>query len=261
MKCDEIIKILEAKFPSSCAMSWDNVGLLVGRRDKEVKKILTALDVTEETIAQAKAFGADMIISHHPMLFSGIKQVTSDTVTGRKVIELIKNDISCMAMHTNFDVKGMADLNAESLELQDTRVLMVTGEDESGRPEGIGRIGHLRKPMPLQDVGAFVRDKLELEAVRVYGRAYGNIEQIAVSGGSGKSAVPCALEAGVQVLVTGDIDYHTAIDAAAEGLCIIDAGHYGTEMIFIPYMCEKLKQLFPELEVQTAEICQPFAVI
>lgn len=260
MKCDELIKVLENEFPTSCAMAWDNVGLLVGSRDKEAAHIFVALDITEETIREAVKADADVIISHHPMIFSGIKQVTQDTVTGRKIIELIKQDISCIAMHTNFDVRGMAALNAKGFGLHDTQVLMITREDENGKPEGIGSVGLLEEPMTLAKTGEFVRKRLGVEAVRVYGNCPGEIRRLAVCGGSGKSAVPYALAAHAQVLVTGDIDYHTAIDAAADGLCIIDAGHYGTEMVFIPYMEKKLKELFPQLTVSSAAICQPFYI-
>ena len=125
MKCKDIIKWLEEKYPVSYAEDWDNVGLLVGSDEKEVKKVFLALDLTEETLGEAVSLGADMIITHHPMIFSGIKKINNHSFTGRRILSLVEHGISYYAMHTNYDVKGMASLSAEYLKLQDTRVLSV----------------------------------------------------------------------------------------------------------------------------------------
>lgn len=260
MKCREIIDVLEQYYPVSAALSWDNVGLLIGSKDKEVQKIFVALDLTDETLDEAVMAGADMIITHHPMLFSAVKKITADDFIGRRIIRLIQKDIAYYAMHTNFDVKGMADLNAEALELRECIVLDETGVNEDGNPEGIGRAGVLKQEMELPEFGAFVKSRLGLAGVLVYGEMEGKISRAAVSGGSGKSMVQAALAKRVQVLVTGDIDYHTAIDAAAQGLCIVDAGHYGTESMFIGYMKQRLGELLPDIKVETASIRQPFII-
>lgn len=260
MKCREIIEVLEQYYPKSAALSWDNVGLLIGSREKEVRKIFVALDITDETLEEAVLAGADMMITHHPMLFSAVKKITADDFIGRRIIRLIQEDIAYYAMHTNFDVKGMADLNAEALDLKDCTVLDETGVDEDGNPEGIGRAGMLEHEMELSEFASYVKERLGLTGVLVYGGTKEKISRAAVSGGSGKSMIPAALAKGVQVLVTGDIDYHTAIDAAAQGLCIVDAGHYGTESMFIGYMKQRLGELFPEIEVETARIRQPFII-
>ena len=115
MICKEVMRKLEERWNPSYALEWDNVGLLVGREDKEIKKVFTALDATEETIAQALEFGADLLITHHPMLFSPVKKVTSADFIGRRLITMIQADLCYYAMHTNFDVKGMAQLNQECL--------------------------------------------------------------------------------------------------------------------------------------------------
>ena len=132
MKCKEIIKKIEEKYPVSFAEEWDNPGLLVGDPEKEVKKVFLALDVTDESLEEAVKTDADMIITHHPLIFSGIKKVTEDNFIGRRIIGLIKNDISYYAMHTNFDVLGMADLGADYLELTSGRCwkLLTTGKDK-----------------------------------------------------------------------------------------------------------------------------------
>ncbi|MEF2735262.1 MAG: Nif3-like dinuclear metal center hexameric protein, partial [Blautia sp.] len=140
MKAIEIIKSIEKKYPVSFAESWDNSGFLVGDADWEVKKIFLALDVTDETLEMAVKAGADMMITHHPLIFSGMKQVTAGNFIGRRLIKLIENHICYYAMHTNFDVLGMADLSADLLNLKDRQVLEVTWQEE-GRSEGIGRVG------------------------------------------------------------------------------------------------------------------------
>ena len=127
MTCKEIMEKLEERWNPSYALEWDNVGLLVGREEKEIKKIFTALDATEETIAQALEFGADLLITHHPMIFSPVKKVTSADFIGRRLITMIQADLCYYAMHTNFDGKGMAQLNQECLGLTDCEVLEETG--------------------------------------------------------------------------------------------------------------------------------------
>lgn len=261
MKCKEIIEKLNQRWPENMALEWDNVGLLVGDDRQEVTHIFVALDVTDETLSQAISCGADMMVTHHPMLFSPQKMVVSSDFIGRRIIGLIKNGISCYAMHTNFDVAGMADLNAASLEIMSPSVLDVTCLDDRGQEQGIGRVGLLSRPVTLLDFTAFVKEKLELPGVLMYGDGSSMVQKAAVSSGSGKSMIRAAIRAGADVLVTGDIDYHTGIDANAQGLMLVDAGHYGTEMIFIRYMERELKKMFPKLSVTGAAQKQPFRIV
>ena len=114
MECKKVIEILEKQSPKSYACDWDNVGLLVGREDKEIQKIYIALDATDEAIEEAIANGADMLLTHHPMIFKGMKRVTQEDFIGRRIIRLIQNDMVYYAMHTNFDVIGMAALQKSS---------------------------------------------------------------------------------------------------------------------------------------------------
>ena len=130
MKVSNITTWLEEHFPASVAEDWDNVGLLTGDDNSEVNHIFLALDLTEEVLDEAKEAGADMIVTHHPMIFSGIKKINNHSFTGRKIIKLIQSGISYYAMHTNYDILGMADLSARYLELLNFRVLSVTGEKD-----------------------------------------------------------------------------------------------------------------------------------
>ena len=120
MKAYELINWLNIRHPQKFAEEWDNVGLLVGDDQKEISHVFLALDLTEPVLDEAVAAGADMILTHHPMIFSGIKKINNHTFTGRKILRLIREDIPYFAMHTNYDVIGMADLSADYLKLQDT---------------------------------------------------------------------------------------------------------------------------------------------
>ena len=256
MICKEVMRKLEERWNPSYALEWDNVGLLVGREEKEIKKIFTALDATEETIAQALEFGADLLITHHPMIFSPVKKVTSADFIGRRLITMIQADLCYYAMHTNFDVKGMAQLNQECLGLTDCEVL-----EETAPGEGIGRVGVLEGTMYLKQFAEKVRNDFEIPDVRMYGDPAAIIHRVAVSSGSGKSMICGAIEKGADVIVTGDVDYHSAIDAVAQGIAVIDAGHYGIEHIFIGQMAEELKERFPEMEICTEPIRHPFLMV
>ena len=123
MKCSEICALIEQEYGTEYACDWDNVGLLAGRSTKEVKKILLSLDATDEVVRMAAEGGYDMLITHHPMLFSAIKRVTDQDMNGRRLLELIRNDISYYAMHTNYDTRGMADLAARLMGLTECAVL------------------------------------------------------------------------------------------------------------------------------------------
>ena len=260
MECKKVIEILEKQSPKSYACDWDNVGLLVGREDKEIQKIYIALDATDEAIEEAIANGADMLLTHHPMIFKGMKWVTQEDFIGRRIIRLIQNDISYYAMHTNFDVMGMADLAADYLGISDTRVLEITSVSETGE-EGIGRYGSLKKEMTVRECCEEVKQAFSLENVKVFGNLERKVKTAAISPGSGRSVISNALQAGVDVLITGDIDHHEGIDAVAQKLTVIDAGHYGVEHIFIPYMEQYLKREAKELEIAVQPLTFPFQII
>ncbi len=260
MKCSEIISILEEQSPEKFACDWDNVGLLVGDFEQEVQKIYIALDATEETIAEAVKEKADLLLTHHPMIFRGLKKVNSHDFTGKRMIKLIENHISCYAMHTNFDVKGMAELAAQKMSLIDCQVLDITDLGEQG-PEGIGRVGDLPEKISLETCVRQVKEAFTVDMVKVFGDLSQKVKRAAICPGSGKSVISCALNAKAQVLITGDIDHHEGIDAASQGLAIIDAGHYGIEKLFIPFMVQYLEKHTEGIEIQGQPVKQPFLFV
>ncbi len=256
MLCRNIIEIIEATYPKNIALDWDNVGLLVGRSEKEVQKIYVALDATKEVIEDAIACGADMLITHHPMIFSAMKKITDEDFLSRRIIRLLQQDISYYAMHTNYDVLGMADLANEILGLRNSEVLELTAETV-----GIGRVGSFVEPLTVKECCERVKEAFDLPNVKVFGDLEQMVQRIAISPGSGKHMTEFAIEKGAEVLVTGDMDHHEGIDAVAQGLAVIDAGHYGLEHIFIKDIRQFLIENIADVQVACADIKHPFQVI
>ena len=252
MKCSDILARLEDILPCEKALSWDNVGLLAGRGDKEVKRILLGLDLTNGMLKKAVEKKADLIITHHPLIFSGIKSINDETVLGRKLLKLIHNDISYIAMHTNYDVckNCMADISASCLGLQNTEVLSETSE-QNGEVVGVGKIGELKQKMSLIGISNLVKERFDTEALIVYGNLDDKFDRLAISPGSGKGMYKEALKKDVHLLITGDITHHEGIDAYEAGVSIIDAGHYAVEKIFIKDMKEKLETFCDGFEIFT----------
>lgn len=259
MKCYEIMEYLEEVAPKSFAESWDNVGLLCGREEKEVSSVYIALDATGEVIEEARRVGADLLLTHHPMIFKPLKQISGNHFIGEKILTLAESGMCYYAMHTNFDVMGMADAVAEQLGLQERKVLTVTYEDDLSK-EGIGRVGALPMPMTLAECAEYVKNRCHIGQVKVYGMPAETIVMAAVCPGSGKSCIEDAIRAGADVLITGDIDHHEGIDSVGQGLAIIDAGHYGLEKIFVPYMEEYCKKKLADVKIYTAAEKEPFWV-
>ena len=237
MKCSEIIEILEQLSPVRFACDWDNVGLMVGNPDANIKTILVTLDGDDAAIDKAIETGSDLIITHHPLIFNPIKNVTSNDLTGRRIIKLIENNVSVYSMHTNFDVKGgMAQLAADIIGIKDGEVLETVGEGE-----GLGRVGTFQELLTVREWADKIKELFGLPNICVFGDLDRVVSRVAISPGSGKDYVQYAIEKRAQLLITGDINHHSGIDANAQGLEIIDAGHYGIEHIFIKFISEYLE--------------------
>ena len=232
MKLIKLIEKMEQIAPPSLALDWDNVGLLVGDIDKNVKKVVLSVDATEDVISQAIEEKADLIITHHPLIFKGLKRVSSVDMVGKRILKLAEHKIALYSMHTNFDVAVMADYAATKLELSNSSVLDVTTEYR-GIKFGIGKVGVLGVQSSLKKLAELVKKTFSVDMVQVYGNLSDMVDIVAICPGSGKDMVDNAIAAGAQVLITGDIDYHTGLDAVNCGLNIINVSHFGLEKIFI----------------------------
>lgn len=265
MLCRDVMNKIEKSYSRSYAMEWDNVGLLAGRDDKEVKTVYVAVDATDEVVDEAISIKADMLITHHPLIFGGVKKITNQDFIGRRLVKLLQNDISYYAMHTNYDVLGMSELSGRMLHMKNGEVLEVTGRSEAadpdGAPEGIGRIANLERAVTLKQCACEVKKAFSLESVKVFGDLDSKIQRIAVCPGSGKSVLKVSIEKGADVLITGDIGHHEGIDAVAQGLSIIDAGHYGIEHIFVEDMKRYLTEHLEGVLVKGETVKHPFVTL
>ncbi len=257
MKIYDIITEMEKIAPLYLAEKWDNPGFLLGDETKSVSKVFICLEINSKTLRQAQNQRADLIITHHPLIFKPLSNIRESDPTGRLVRSLIKSDIAVYSMHTNFDKAdgGMNDLLAEILGLDDVR--HYTEEectDAFGNPsENIGRVGVLEPAMSLEDFAAFVKATLGCKALRTVGNPEEEISTVALCSGSGGDLMLNALRAEADVYLTGDIGHHDAQLASEIGLNIIDAGHFETENIICPFLAEYFRDNFPSIEVSCAK--------
>lgn len=363
VKCGEIAGYLEGKAPLRLAEDWDNVGLLVGSVRREVNRAMVCLDVTLAVVEEAVSKKADMIISHHPLIFNGIKRINTDETSGRILHKLVSNDICVYSAHTNLDVAdgGVNDTLAKRLGLTGITNLkgykperlfkvvvfvpeeavdavrdsmngsgagwignysdcsfMVRGTgtfrplegtnpyigkeyelervgefrletivpqnslkkvveamikahpyeevaydvyplEITGKAYGMGKIGFLENPVKLNGFIGAVKENLKIEHLRVIGNSERNIKKVGVFCGSFDGNLQVLIKEGIDVLVTGDIKYHTAVEIVEKGLCVIDAGHFATEAVILPEISQCLKNGFPYLEVLTSSVeADPF---
>ena len=235
----DIIAYLDEMFPRSLAETWDNVGLQIGSASSPCRTVMTCLTVTEAAAAYAAEQRVDLIISHHPLIFSPLKRVTPEEAVGRVIYTLIAHRINLFVAHTNVDRAegGLNDWLAESLGLLDIGML-----DPEAEAAGYGRIGRLPSRMTLRSLAEYTAEALNIQGVTMVGREDKLVQAVAVCSGSGSHLWPAALHQGADVLITGDVKYHTAVDVLATPLAVIDAGHFGTEAMFPSRMAELLEK-------------------
>lgn len=238
VKVKDISKRIEEFAPKELAYSWDNTGLITGNPEKKVKKVFITLDLFKETVDEAVQNDVDMIISHHPILFKGIKAVDYNSQQGYILRELIKNDIAVYASHTSMDCAkgGINDVLAEKLGIVNIQII----EKNEDFPDcGLGRIGKIKNRVTLREYAEFVKKALNTPFVRVCGDMSKKIETVGVGGGACDDLIPDAIKMGADVFVTADMKYHIAAESVEEQLAVIDAGHYPTE-VFVTEIFEKL---------------------
>ena len=268
MKLAEIIKILQEKYSPELASSFDigKIGLQFGTANAEVNKIMVALDGTSAVVDEAIENHVDLLLTHHPFMFNPMLSLNYDSPFGVKMLKVFKNKLNIYAMHTNFDSAPgcMADIVADRLNFTDQKPLEAMGEI-SGTAYGIGKTGSLKVPMKGLELAREVKNRFELPFVTVYGsELYEDtpVVKAATCPGAGGSELKEALKAGAQAFITGDISHHEGIDAAAQGMMIIDAGHYGLEHIFMDFMEGFLKEKLPaDIEVVKMAVKFPAVVL
>lgn len=252
-KVKDIIEVIEDFAPINLKEDFDNVGLMVGDREKEVKKILLSLDCTLEVIEEANEKGANLIITHHPLLFIKPSSITTDSLVGKKIIELIKNDISLYSSHTNLD-SASGGLNETIVNIlgYDSKELIEVNKNARNSNEGLGRIIRLDKEISLDDLVKEVKEKLNIDGLKVV-KASEKVKNIAVINGSGSSFFDMAYRKGADCIITGDTTYHFASDYKEMGVSIIDTGHFLSEWIVFLEVINKLKDKLKDVEIIISE--------
>lgn len=241
-----ILDFIETIAPTELKMEWDNVGLLCGQADREVKKVLVALDPFTSVCEEAAKFGADLLVTHHPLIFQPLTAITDETTVGRAALTLIKHDIAAINAHTNLDCAdgGVNDTLAEILKLANIQKVPTDSE-------GLLRMGEVVQ----QDLDAFL-DRVE-QTLGCNGLRYVSggkpVKKVAVGGGACGSELQTVIAAGCDTFVTADVKYNQFCEAKELGLNLIDAGHFATENPVVAVLAKKISEAFPDLEVKISE--------
>ena len=217
----DVYRALDQWAPFDIQMDFDNAGFLVGRGEREVRRVLVSLDITEAVAAEAGRWGAELIVSHHPVIFHPVKALTDQTSTGRTLLLLAEQGIGAVCAHTNLDAAqgGVNDCLARALELDGVELLCRDGTDGQGRPYGIGRVGTAPQAgCSAAEFAAFIKEKLSA----------------------------CTF-------VTADVKYDQYLEAKALGINLMDAGHFATEDVVCPALVQFLSRHFPKVEVRRTE--------
>ena len=248
MKVKDIIKVIEDFAPLSIQEGWDNSGLCIGSPEDPVTSVLMGLDCTLELVDEAVACGADMIVTHHPLIFSGLKKISPEDKVGEAVMKAIKAGISIYAAHTNADkvIAGVSGAMARRLGLEDVTIL-----DEDGDGTGLGVVGNLPEPMSSQETLAFVKERFGLKVLKSSRPIDGQVCRVALCGGSGGSLIKAARRSGAQLYISGDISYHNFF--TEDGFMIMDIGHYESEIEIVDILFSLIKKNFPTFAVRITQ--------
>jgi len=245
VKAWQIEAALNALAPRETALSYDNVGLLVGDAQADVSRILLAMDITPETAAEAEAIGAQMIVSHHPVIFTPFRRITPEKYDTAAVSALIRANIAAICMHTNLDLAsgGVNDALAAKLGLHDVATV-------EADPDGLLRVGTLAAPMTGDEFARHVMTALAAPGVKLYD-ARRPITRVAVCGGAGGAddEFSLALASGADAYVTSEIRHHITLAARYAGITLLDAGHFYTERPVLDALCTYLGKTCPDVEL------------
>ncbi|MGM9682237.1 MAG: Nif3-like dinuclear metal center hexameric protein [Eubacteriales bacterium] len=236
MTVAELYRKLDEMIPASLSCAWDNDGLMCcPDADREIRRVLVALDVTSYTVREAIDGGYDAVVSHHPFIFSPLRSLNENDFIPRKAMELIRHGISVMSFHTRLDALpgGVNDVLAGLLGLKDVSAF---GE------EGIGRVGMTDSKMTCADFAAEVKKILGAPAV-LYSDAGLPVHRVAVLGGEGGDDIGAAMAAGADTYVSGRLGYHHMTDAPDMGINLIEAGHFYTEDPVCAFLCRMIESL------------------
>ncbi len=248
----DILRYIETLAPADMKEDWDHVGLNCGHFDAPVHRVLVALDPFDAALQEAKEWGAELLVTHHALIWKP-DFVTDGDPQGRRTLFLIENGIAHINAHTNLDCApgGVNDVLAQTLGLSDVQVLAPAGVDELGRPWGLLRGGEVPE-QSLERFLSLVKERLGCPGLR-YGSCGKPVRRVAVGGGACGSELMTAVKAGCDTFVTADVRYNQFWDAQDWGINLIDAGHFWTENPVCACLAAKISGQFPELSVKISE--------
>lgn len=248
----DVMALVEETAPSCLAESWDNVGLLVGDEQAPVSTVWLALEVTGPLIEAAAQSGVDMLLTHHPVIFSPIKRVTASDTTGGLVLRLARQGIHALCAHTNLDAAqgGVNDCLAQAVGLREIGPL-------PGMP--CGRIGLLPSPMEPRQAANWIGERLKAPRIRMTQPPLGKVERVALVSGAGGDGLEAAKASGAELFLTGEAKYHEALAAREMGLFLVEAGHDCTENVVLKPWLEHLQMQADRVKLQVAFRLAPLA--
>lgn len=244
----EIKSYMENWAKDEYQLSWDNSGSQI--EFKEVTdSVILGLDITDKLIKKAIELDSKLIITHHPMFFSGEKNIIQGTYMGNNVISLIKNNISVFSYHTSMDIAkyGVNDTLFEKLNLKNKSILAYEEE------KAMGLVGELEKEYSLLELNKFLMEKLQVKKIKFYGREDKLIKKVAILGGSGADFISNAKKSGADAFITGDVKYHDGQKAYENGIILIDVGHFYSEKIVLEKIKNRLMENFKGLNFYIEE--------
>lgn len=263
IRVKDVIKKIEDLAPKEYAEAWDNIGLMLGSLESEVKKVMVTLDVTLHVVNEAIENKIDLIIAHHNPIFNPLSSITSDTVQGELITKLIRSNISLYCAHTNLDScpGGVNDCLADLLELTNVEALETSKKEDLATNEniGLGRVGYLKEEATLLEFINQVKTALKIKDVRYVGDLDRKIKKVSLCGGSAAHLIGNSLNLKADVFLTGDLKFHEAQDAQSLGICLVDAGHFATEVPVVKNVAAYLQNHFSDLEIFESKInTEPF---
>jgi dinuclear metal center YbgI/SA1388 family protein len=234
--------------PEELAEEWDNVGLLVGRQDAAVRKVMTCLTLTDDVAREAIDQKVQLIVTHHPVLFRAVRKLTCDTAEGRSILSLIESGIAVYSPHTRFDSagQGINQQLAETMQLTDIRPIRLLPESDIN---GSGRMGTLATPTHLSELLTSLKTALAAEYFEFTGDLNATVSKVAVACGAAAEFMSDAVRHGCDTFVTGEARFHSAIEARQQGINLILLGHYSSERPAVEKLANLIQQQFTDLEV------------
>ncbi len=250
----EVCQFLDCLYPIALAESWDNTGLLVGDRTQTARYVMTCLTITPASVQEAIDRGVNLIVSHHPLPFHPLARITTDSIAGKMLWQLIRAGIAVYSPHTRFDSgsSGINEMLCERLGLSEVCPLALVG-DNSSDSRGSGRMGRLAPPLSWPDWIGRIKSSFGAAAMRAVVSPARKIECVAVACGSGGSLLASAIQQGCDTFVTGEMNFHSCLECQSSGVALILLGHYQSERFGIEQLAAQIQSGFSDLAVWASE--------